>query len=201
MGRRNDIDWDRIQNLYCAGQLTVRQVAEVCGVTHQSITKRVKLHGWKRNLTEAIQKRTQEKIALLDVAELIESTANENAQKSAQIQIKAIEDASDAAAGVVLRHRKSFREQFERAQKIEKLFDDLLKVSEAGLGKDSDSEAAIDIPKAALAFKSLVDSRAKLVEQERKSFNLETAAKPEDDRDLDSLPAAEAWKIASEALK
>ncbi len=201
MGRRSDIDWERVEKLYRANQLTVRQIADKCGIFPSSITLRAKKGGWKRDITEAIQISTKAKVAAIDVAELIEQAATENAQKSAQTLKKAIDEASDAAAGVILRHRKSFRDQFERAARIESLFDELLQTAGASCGEQSEESAAIDIPKAAAAFKSLVESRAKLVEQERKSFNLETAVKPEDDRDLDSLPAAEAWKIASEALK
>lgn len=48
MGRRSDIDWERIERLYVAGQMTIRQISEECGVAHQSITKKARKEGWSR---------------------------------------------------------------------------------------------------------------------------------------------------------
>ncbi len=201
MGRRSDIDWESIEKAYRAGIESGASICKRFGISRSSLTKKTNDNKWTRDLTAAIQARTREKISTIDVADLIEQSANESAGKSAETIKKAIEEASDAAAGVVLRHRKSFRDQFERAARIEALFDELLETAGASCPKDGEEPVAIDIAKASAAFKSLVESRAKLVEQERKSFSLETAVKPEDDRDLNSMPASEAWKIVSESLK
>lgn len=55
MARRNDIDWERIQRLYVAGQLTIRQVADECGVSDSQIRVRAKKEGWQRGRREQPQ--------------------------------------------------------------------------------------------------------------------------------------------------
>lgn len=52
MARRSDIDWERVERLYIAGQLTIRQIADECGVSHQAITKRAKREWWQRGSRE-----------------------------------------------------------------------------------------------------------------------------------------------------
>jgi hypothetical protein len=192
MGRRNDIDWEKIQSLYVAGQLTVRQIADECNVTPQSITKKVKTQGWQRNLADAIRKRSREKIAQIDIAHIIEESAKESSNQSAQTIKSAIEAASNVAAGVVLRHRKHYREQLERGDMLEAEF---VRLMQSGACTDLN-----ELAKASSAYKTIVDAKAKLTELERKSFGLD-ALEPEDDRDVDAMPASEAWKVVSEALK
>lgn len=48
MGRRSDIDWERVERLYVAGQLTIRQIADECGVHTSSIVAKAKERGWCR---------------------------------------------------------------------------------------------------------------------------------------------------------
>jgi len=190
MGRRNDIDWQRVERLYIANQLTIRQIADECGVNPSSIKVHAKTGGWKRDITEAIQARTKAKVAAIDVEALIEQSATENAYKSAQTIKRAIEQASDVAAGVILRHRKSFREQTERAAAIETLFDAILLTAGA---------EDFDVQKAASAFKAMVDARAKLVGMERESFGI-AGLTQKDERNVDDLPPGDAWRVCSNAL-
>ncbi len=189
MGRRNDIDWQKVERLYVANQLTVRQIAEECGINPSSITAHAKNGGWKRDISAAIKASTKAKISAIDVAELIEQSATENAQKSAQTLKKAIEQASDVAAGVILRHRASYRLQIERGDQLEAEFDRMLPTCE-NIG---------DVAKAAVAYKSIVESKAKLVSLERESFGLD-AHEPSDERDVEAMPAADAWKVSIEGL-
>lgn len=170
MGRRSDIDWEKIEREYIAGQLTIRQIAEENGVAHQSITKKAKREGWLRNLDGAIKERTKAKIAQIDIAHIIEQSANENAHKSARAVRDAIEQASDIASGTILRHRADIRLDLERAQSISALLDDKL----------SQADCLGDVVKAAQAFKALVDSRAKLIDKEREAYGVDNATKSDD---------------------
>lgn len=162
MARRSDIDWEKIERLYLAGQLTIRQIADEGGVAPSAITRKAKKDGWSRDLSEAIRARTKAKVAEIDVAELIEQSARDGAHQSAQVIKKAIEDASDVAAGVFVRHRADVRLGFERAQSIEALLDEHM----------GQAECLADVVKAAQAFKALVDARAKLIDKEREAFGI-----------------------------
>jgi len=190
------IDWERVERDYRAGQITVRQIAQKHAISTTAITAHMHSGGWTRDLSQAIQARTQAKISEIDVQELIEQSAREGAQKSAQTIRLADEQASDVAAGVIIRHRKSFRDQVERAAVIERLFDEILVASSAYAG---DGAEPIDIHKAAAAFKALVDSRAKLVAMERESFGISGPDTP-DARDVDAMPACDAWRVCSDGL-
>jgi len=171
MGRRSDIDWERIERLYVAGQMTIRQISEECGVAHQSITKKARNEGWQRNLDVAIKARTKAKIAQIDIAHIVEQSAQESSDKSAQTIKRAIEEASDVAAGTIVRHRADIRLCTERAKEIEAMLDDHMQKAE-NLG---------DVVKATQAFKSLVDARAKLIDKEREALGIQSGEKDPDD--------------------
>ena len=174
MGRRNDIDWERIERDYSAGQLTIRQIADEHGVSDSQVRAKAKKEGWRRDLSDAIAARTKAKISALDVSALIEETAKESAQKSAEALRRAVEQASDIASGTVLRHRADIRLDMERAQAISALLDDKL----------SEAECLADVVRATQAFKALVDARSKLIDKEREAFGIESGDKGGDDRDL-----------------
>ncbi len=167
MGRRADIDWERVERLYRAGQLTIQQVADECGVSNSQVRERAKKHGWSRDLSEAIAARTKEKISAIDVSALVEQSAQESAQKSAQKSaalIKdAIEQASDIAAGVIIKHRASLRLDADRADRVEALFDECM----------NGAESVRDVAALAQALKTLVDARAKIRDQERVTYQLD----------------------------
>jgi len=163
MGRRSDIDWEKIQRLYVAGQLTVREIAAECGVSASSITLKSKQLGWQRNITDAIKERTKAKIAQIDVQELIEQSAIESSQKSAQTIQKAIEEASDVAAGVIRKHRSIIKDTEQRASAVEAVLDETL----------SQAEGIRDVVAATQALKALVDVRKTLIGLERQSFNID----------------------------
>lgn len=162
MARRNDIDWEKVERLYIAGQLTIRQIAEECGIAPYSITQKAKKLGWVRNLNSAIKELTKAKIAQIDVQKIVEESAHQSAQQSAQTIKAAIDHASDIAANVRLLQRASIREQVAKADSMQKILECQLS-SLDGIG---------DVLRATQAFKNIVDSKLKLQEREDKIFGL-----------------------------
>ena len=188
MGRRNDIDWERVECDYLSGLLTLAQIAEKNACSASQIKVKAKQGGWKRDLSAAIRQATLSKISTIDVAALIEQSASEGfLEKGATIK-EAIDRASNVAAGVVMRHRASFARQSERATAIEHLFDAMIS------GGDE-----CDVAKAAVTFKALVDARAKLVGLERESFGI-AGNEAAEERNVDDLPPGDAWRVCSNAL-
>lgn len=190
MARRSDIDWERIQRLYVAGQLTIKQVADECGVSDSQIRAKAKKEGWSRDLGEAIRARAKAKIASIDVSALVEKSAQESAQKSAALIQQAIEEASDVAAGVIIRHRADIRLQQERAGRLESLFDAMIdKVPPTTKDADSDVEALNvgDVFKLSQTFKAIVEARTKLMDKEREAFGIEDGSAPGDSDDVSGL--------------
>lgn len=161
MARRSDIDWEKIQRLYVAGRLTLKEISEQCGgVSQSSIRLKAKQLDWQRNLSGAIKERAKAKIAQIDAQELIEQSAKESAKESAATIKKAIEEAANTQAGIVIRHRKYIREDFERACRIESALDEAISSGNLEFG---------DIVRATQAYKSLVDAKSKLIEKERQA--------------------------------
>lgn len=191
MARRSDIDWERIQRLYVAGQLTIKQIADECGVSDSQVRAKAKKEGWARDLGDAIRARAKSKIASIDVSALIEQSAQESAQKSAALIQQAIEEASDVAAGVIVRHRADIRIQQERAGRLEALFDAMIdKVPPTIKDDEAEIEALNvgDVFKLSQTFKAIVESRSKLMDKEREAFGIEDGSAPGgSDDDVSSL--------------
>lgn len=165
MGRRSDIDWEKVEKLYIANQLTIQQIADECGVATSSIKLRAKNHGWGRDFSAAIRARSMAKIAAIDVNALIEDSASKTAGQSAALIQSAIEHAADVAAGVVVRHRADIRLQMERGQTLESLVDDMASKPELSIA---------DVSRLSQSYKALVDARGKLITLERQAFRLDS---------------------------
>lgn len=163
MGRRNDIDWEAVEKDYRAGLLSVAQVAVEHRVSISQVKLKAKTNGWTRDLGPAIRARTQAKVAQIDVEALVEESAAQSAQQSARLLKAAIEQASDLAAGVVIRHRADIRLQQERAATIETLLDEQM----------GNAQNLHDVAVVAQIFKTLVEARAKLIEKDRQAFNID----------------------------
>lgn len=190
MARRSDIDWERVERLYVAGQLTIRQIADECGVSDSQVRARAKKAGWARDLGDVIRARAKAKIASIDVSALVEQSAQESAQKSAALIQQAIEEASDVAAGVIIRHRADIRLQQERASRLEALFDGMLDKVPATIKDDEAEIEALnvgDVFKLSQTFKAIVETRAKLMDKEREAFGIEEGSAPGDSDDVTSL--------------
>ena len=190
MARRNDIDWERVQWLYVAGQLTIRQIADECGVSDSQVRARAKKEGWSRDLGEAIRARAKAKIATIDVSALIEESAQQSAQQSAALIQRAIEEASDVAAGVIIRHRADIRLQQERAGRLEALFDGMLDKVPATVKNDEGDVEALnvgDVFKLSQTLKAIVETRTKLIDKEREAFGIEDGSAPGDSDDVTGL--------------
>lgn len=171
MARRNDIDWEKVQRLYVAGQLTIRQIAAECGIAPYSLTQKAKKLGWVRNLDSAIKELTKAKIAQIDIQQIVEESAQQSAQQSAQTLKQAIEDAANISANIRLRQRSEIRLESERSESLQQMLDSQLS-SLDGIG---------DVLKATQAYKNLIDAKLKLQEREDSIFGL--ADKQDDSKD------------------
>lgn len=57
-----EIDWELAERHYRAGILSLRQIADECGITEGAVRKRAKKDQWTRNLSAKIQQRAEEKV-------------------------------------------------------------------------------------------------------------------------------------------
>lgn len=88
-------DWERIEHLYRAGLLSIREIAAASGVSHVAIQKRAKRDGWVRDLSAKIQAKadslvTSEAVTTLVTKEQLvteRGIVDANAQVIANIRI------------------------------------------------------------------------------------------------------------------
>lgn len=169
MGNRR-IDWELIEKDYSAGMLTVEECAKKHGVAFSSIRRVAKEKNWRRDLSPLIQARAAQKIAAIDVEALIEESANQSAAQSAVLIQSAVELAATVQANIIIKHRGVLGRDTERAAQLEKKFDTLI-----------DGVADIrDLSIAAQIFKSMVDSKSKLIVAERQAYKIDDTQSEED---------------------
>lgn len=188
MARRSDIDWEQVERLYIAGQLTIRQIADKCGISVSVLTAKAKKNEWKRNLSKEIKALTKAKIAAIDTTAIVEESAQQSAQQSAQNIKASIEQASDVAAGIVLKHRQSLQRDNARASQLEEKLDALIK-------------QAADIKELDLlvrAYKNLIEAKNKIIALERQAFGLDEKDSNEQNDEFANLSEDALTAIAAE---
>lgn len=60
------IDWEAIEREYRAGQLSLREIGRIHGVTDTAIRKKAKLEGWARDLTDQVRATVRAKLVRED---------------------------------------------------------------------------------------------------------------------------------------
>ena len=116
MGRlgRQDLDWEKIEDEYRAGVLSVSHIGRIHGCSKTAIQKRAKRDGWARDLAAKVRAKIAEKLVASEVA---------SNQRAREDQI--IEAAAATNVEVIRSHRSDIRngrrlvsilmEQLERA--------------------------------------------------------------------------------------
>ena len=99
-------DWERIESLYRAGVLSVREIGSDQGVSHTAIQKRAKAHGWERNLGAKIKAKADSLVAKREVATQV---ATETASSKVATERTIVEANAEVIAGVRLAHRSDIR--------------------------------------------------------------------------------------------
>lgn len=96
--RKTAPDWERIEQDYRAGVLSLREIAEGSGVSHVSIAKRAKREGWERDIAAKAQAKAD---ALVNRAE-VNSRVNSETSVNERLLIEAT---AQVIADVRMRHR------------------------------------------------------------------------------------------------
>lgn len=160
--RRKPVDWDAVARDYRLGQFTLREMAHKHGCSHQAIAKRAKEHGWTQDLGEQIRQATNAKL----VAKLVNQRVASGGQEIANVVLAAAE----IKAAVVMRHRSRLevlaRDADAARAKLLQMMESVADVKEAG--------ALVS------AVESAVRTEKILIEQERKSHQLDNDTAAED---------------------
>lgn len=160
-------DWEAIERAYRAGQLSIRAIAERHGVTEGAVRKRAKKEGWLRDLTDQVKSAAKEKLVRSAVRTV-------GTQQQARTDAEIIEEASDAAAAVVLAHRAGLAQWRGIANKLC-----------AALAEMDVTEENHD--KFARSLNAGVDAQLKVIKGERQAYSLDSEEGDKTVNDLSAL--------------
>lgn len=180
MGKRKFIDWDSIEPLYRAGQLSLNGICAQYAedhknsqtwkktITHGAIVKKAKAKGWSRNLAGKVKERVKEKL----VTSLVTGC---DKGKSGGSDEEIIERAAEAGSNVVLRHRVEINALLEHENALlQELIDRPKKLYMANYqGKIISKEIELTIKERSATLKDLASVRAQRIALERQAHNLD----------------------------
>ena len=170
------VDWEGIEREYRAGQLTLRKIGELYGVTEGAIRKRAKRDGWERDLTAKVQEAVRNK--------LVRSIGTQKSDPRTEGEI--IAAAAMRGADVVLAHRDDIKAGRELVKLLlgelvgeSHTMEEIIEAIVADTPSPSDVKRraammkAVSLPTRAGTLFSLSSALKNLVGLERQAFNLD----------------------------
>lgn len=194
MTERKQVDWEGVERDYSAGILSLRELADKYGVSHQAIDKRAKKNDWPRNLSAKISAQAEKLVDRLAVDGLVDSkkaTEKEIVQANAQ----AIVDIKLSHRTDIARGRKlvaSLFDELEECTTNKELFEQLGEImrreNDHGQDKLNDIyQKVISMPQRIDGVKKLSEALRILIDKERQAFGITDAPTPTDDAIKDLL--------------
>jgi hypothetical protein len=186
MTDKQPTDWERIEQLYRAGVLSVREIAAACSVSHTAINKRAKAGAWERDLKAKIQAKADSLVSKSEVSKQVstESLATERGIVEANAQV---------IAGIRIGHRTDIGRYRRLANKLldelegvtdnRELFEELGEI----LHNPDDPRLSdayhkvIGLPSRTKTLKELGETLKNLIALERQAYDVGTEM-PGDDR-------------------
>lgn len=181
MTDKQPVDWERIEQLFRAGVLSLREIAAACpGSNHVAIARRAKKEGWVQDLSAKIKAKANDLVTRQAVTPDV--TAERAVTDRALIDINA-----QVIANVRMAHRGDIRRSRSVANKLldelegltdnRDLFEQLgeLLRSEDDKGQDKRNDLymrVIDLPARTKTMKDLADTLKNLVALERQAYDL-----------------------------
>ena len=159
MAKRRSYDWERIEDLYVANVLSIKQIAREHGISDTAIRKRAKDRNWVRDLSKRIADRARGKVA---------SVNKYNEEELENI----IEEAANEITNVALSHRKDLSD----LRDLEKSLIDRIN----GDNKKPDDDRELNIKDMAITISRLTDARNKRIEAERRAYNMDLKREDEE---------------------
>jgi hypothetical protein len=189
MTDKQPTDWERIEQLFRAGLLSVREIAAACGVSHTAINKRARVGGWERDLKAKIQAKADSLVSKAEVSKQVstETLATERGIVEANAQVIAsIRIGHRTDIGRSRRLANKMLDELEGLTDNRDLFEQLgeLLRHEDDKGQDKRNDLymkVIDLPARSKTMKELVETLKNLIALERQAYDV-GAENPGDDR-------------------
>ena len=216
MTDKQPVDWERIEQLFRAGVLSLREIAAACpGSNHVAIARRAKKEGWVQDLSAKIKAKANDLVTRQAV------TADVTAERAVTDRTL-IEINAQVIANVRMAHRGDIRRSRSVANKLldelegltdnRDLFEQLgeLLRSEDDKGQDKRNDLymrVIDLPARTKTMKDLADTLKNLIALERQAYDLgnkpegEGGDKPESTDHTDNEVARRIAFLLAKGLK
>lgn len=158
-------DWEAIEREYRAGQLSLREIGRIHGVSDTAVRKKAKLGAWERDLTKQVQEAVRAKLVRED------GSQGSHPQRTTDRDI--VQDTAARAVEVVRSHRRSLSQLNAIGDILaERLAQHLEGVTPDGPGI-GEKESPSDM------LEKLSRTRQRAIQLERQAFNLDS--QPDDD--------------------
>ena len=189
MTDKQPADWERIEQLYRAGVLSLREIAIACpGPNHVAIARRAKKFGWVQDLSAKIKAKANDLVTRQAVTADVTAERAVSDKAVIEINAQAIASIRMAHRGDIARGRRltnKLLDELEGLTDNRELFDQLGELmrdpDDNGFDKRNDLYGkVISLPGRSKTMKELADTLKTLVMLERQAFNLDEA---EGDRD------------------
>ena len=174
-------DWERIEQLYRAGLLSVREIAASCGISHTAIQKKAKACSWERDLRAKITAKADSLVAKAEVATQVATEALETERGIVDANAKVIADIRMAHRSDIGRSRRLANKLLSELEAmtdengtLRELIDQL-KDDEGPAALLEAAEKMASLPGRSKIIKELSETLKTLIALERQAYDLENA--------------------------
>lgn len=188
MTDKQPVDWERIEQLFRAGVLSLREIAAACpGSNHVAIARRAKREGWVQDLSAKIKAKANDLVTRQAVTADVTAERAVTDRTLIEINAQVIASVRMAHRGDISRSRSvanKLLDELEGLTDNRDLFEQLgeLLRSEDDKGQDKRNDLymrVIDLPARTKTMKDLADTLKNLIALERQAYDL--GNKPEGD--------------------
>ena len=191
-------DWERIEQLFRAGLLSVREIAAACGVSHTAINKRSKAEGWDRDLNAKIKAKADSLVSKREVSTKVstETLATERGIVEANAEVIAdIRMAHRTDIGRSRRLANKLLDELESLTDEQGTIKELIAQFKEGDHEDGDAMADVlalaqkmgALPSRTKTMKELAETLKTLVLLERQAYDLDTKSGGNDADELSKM--------------
>lgn len=174
-------DWERIEQLYRAGVLSLREIAVACpGPNHVAIARRAKKFGWVQDLSGKIKARAEDLVTRHSVTEDVTAKRAVTDRLVIESNAQAIADVRLSHRGDIARGRRltnKLLDELEGLTDNRDLFEELGELmrnpDDNGQDKRNDLyQKVIDLPARTKTMKELAETLKTLVGLERQAYDI-----------------------------
>lgn len=188
-------DWERIEQLFRAGLLSVREIAAACGVSHTAINKRSKAEGWDRDLNAKIKAKADSLVSRREVSTKVSTETLATERGIVEANAEVIADIRLAHRSDISRSRRltnKLLDELEGLTDNRELFEELGELmrnpDDSGQDRRNDLyQKIIDLPTRTKTMKELAETLKTLVVLERQAYGLDEKEKADDADELSKL--------------